>query len=69
MVLKPLHLCVYIDSTPMENPLPIQALGSKNEFELQNCVIQYGEYIMLIYFTDTGPLSVTAWLGLPITIN
>jgi len=69
MALKPSHLCIYIDNTPMENPLPIQALGSKNEFELQSCVIQYGEYIMLISFTDTGPLSVTAWLGLPITIN
>jgi hypothetical protein len=69
MALKPSHLCIYIASTPMENTLPIQALGSKNEFELQSCVIQYGEYIMLISFTDTGPLSVTAWLGLPITKN
>jgi hypothetical protein len=69
MALKPSHLCIYIATTPMENPLPIQALESKNEFELQSCVIQYGEYIMLISFTDTDPLSVTAWLGLQITKN
>jgi hypothetical protein len=50
MALKPSHLFIYTDGTPMVNPLPIQALGSKNEFELQSCVIQYGEYIMLISF-------------------
>jgi len=30
MALKPSHLCIYIATTPMENPLPIQALESKN---------------------------------------